>query len=367
MYEEIVYQMALPFQNASNAKVKALINHLGSAQAIFEEMTSTLKSRYNHLNMGNVLFSLTSEMLRKIDEERNRMEKKNISYVFFTDSNFPKRLKNCYDTPYYFFYKGNGQFQFPKSIAVVGTRGASSYGKDSVKRILSDLSHTDVVVVSGLAKGIDTMAHQTALDCGLRTIAVMGTGFQEIYPKINLRLSKEIVENNGTLISEFPYESKPDRFNFPIRNKTIAGLADAIIVVETPARGGSMITAMLAHSYNRDVFAVPGSIFQKSYEGCHFLIRKNIAAMICSGNDLLEMMNWDDVPQKKEVQRELFYQLDENEQKIVTFIDEKKEVYIDEIIEYMSNYSVSQITAFLLNLEFKGVIECKPGKIYQVL
>jgi len=366
MYEEIVYRMALPLQtNYSNGKVKLLLEHYGSAKAVFEQYGKQKKTSQRKANLIAPL-TITKEMLQIIDKERNRMEKEGIGFCFISDENFPKRLKHCQDASYYFFYKGSDDFHFPKSIAIVGTRKSTSYGKDCVKRILSDFALTDVVIVSGLAVGIDTAAHQYALEFGLRTVGVMGTGFQQIYPKSNTELVEEMLTMNGSVLSEFFYYSKSDRRNFPIRNKVIAGLADATIVVETAVKGGSMITAHLANSYHRDVFAVPGNIFNKTHDGCHELIRNNWAALITSGTDLLEMMNWN-FGAKPPVQRQLFRELDADEEPIVTFIEEKKEASIDEIIGYFNRYTVSKVTSFLLNLEFKGVLECKPGKIYRVL
>lgn len=365
MMEDIVYQLALCFQtNYGYPKIRTLLEHFGSAKAIFLNEKSPVNKPSRHHKPLH--FELTPELLRNVNNEREKMLKENINFCFYGDSLFPKRLLACNDAPFYFFYKGNNDFHFSKSMAMVGTRNSTAYGEKCVKKIIEDLTGTDIVVISGLAEGIDTHSHQYALDCNLRTIAVMGTGFNRIYPPTNRKLFDDILANNGTVITEFPYHTLPERFNFPIRNRLIAGLSDATIVVETALRGGSMITANIANSYNKDVFAVPGSIFQKTSEGCHFLIKKKLASSITCGTDILEMMNWDTIPHPTP-QLSLFHNLNEIEIDIVTFINQAKEISIDEIIARFNQYSVSKVTAFLLNLEFKNVIECKPGKIYRVI
>lgn len=363
--KDIDYQLALCFQTKySYSKIRVLLEHFGSAKAIFLNDKSPTNKPFGHRKPFHL--TLTSELLRAVDNEREKMLKENIHFCFYGDSLFPKRLLACPDAPFYFFYKGNSDFHFSKSIAIVGTRNATEYGKECVKKIIGDLIGTDIVIISGLALGIDTLSHQYALDYNLRTVAIMGTGFSQVYPSVNKKLLEDILANNGTVITEFPFHTLPERFNFPTRNRLIAGLSDATIVVETARRGGSMITANIANSYNRDVFAVPGTIFQQTSEGCHLLIKKNLAGLIICGNDILEMMNWDTTPHPNP-QRLLFHNLNETEAAMVAFIKEAKTVSIDEIIGHFNQYSVSKVTAFLLNLEFKSVIECKPGKIYRVI
>ncbi len=299
---------------------------------------------------------------RAVDEELRLMKKHDIRICFYLDTNFPYRLKACSDGPILFYYKGNGDFNMPHVLSVVGTREATDYGRNAVRKILSELKTTDIVTVSGLAYGIDTEAHLRSIEYGLRTIAVMGCGLGTIYPNQNAHLAEQIVEHGGTLISEYNFKVPPDRLNFPKRNRIVAGLSDAVLVVQTANKGGSMITAYIAQSYNKDVFAIPGSLFDILSEGCHELIRKNVAAVLTSGNDLLEMMNWD--IQSKSVQTALFVELNTEEQSVVDQIRGSGEIGIDRLSESLSEYSPSRLAGLLLKLELKGVICCKPGKVY---
>ena len=361
MYSELFYRLALGYQeHYTPAVIKKLLQRFCSATDIFENFRWKLKPEIAKRVAAPVV---TDTIRRYVDRELELMAKNGIGYCFYTDENFPKRLRACSDSPCQFFFKGNAQFNYEKSVAVVGTRNATTYGMECVKHVVDGLRQSNAVIISGLALGIDSEAHGQALACGLTTVAVMGTGFKRIYPSSNLQLAERILDSGGALISEYQYDTKPDRQNFPRRNRIIAGLADTTVVVETASKGGSMITAYIAHSYNRDVFAVPGNIFQKKHDGCHELIRKNIAAIVTSGEDIIEMMNWDTPPQKTR-QTELFTQLSDDESYITNYIKSNKEVSIDEIMEFAHSLSTSKINALLLGLEFKNVIERKPGKIY---
>lgn len=246
-------------------------------------------------------------------------------------------------------------------LAVVGTRNATSYGTKSLTKILNDLKDSKILTISGLAYGIDTAAHEESLNLGIPTIAVLGNGLHTIYPSSNKILSERIIGDGGTLISEFDFNTGPDRMNFPARNRIIAGMADAVLVAESGIKGGSIITAHIANSYNRDIFAIPGTIFDERHAGCNELIRKNIAAIVTSGNDILEMMNWDTTPQS--VQTQLFPELTEDESIVFRFIQTGKK-NIDEISEHCQEFSPSKLAGILLSLELKGVLFSLPGKIY---
>jgi DNA processing protein len=282
------------------------------------------------------------------------------------DEDYPKRLLRCNDAPYMFSYKGTPQFNMEKTLAIVGTRHATSYGKDVVRRMLSDLSSQNISIISGSAIGIDTFAHEAALDYQRHTVGVMGSGFGNIYPSSNTKLAKKMIECGSTLVSEYPYYTLPDRQNFPKRNRIIAGMADALLVVETGKRGGSIITACIAHSYQRDVFAVPGSVFAPSQEGCHELIRQNLAALVTSGEDIIEMMGWNE-ERPTNIQPQFFYELNEEEEAIVAIINNLKEPLIDEIIGLTATLTPSKIASVLLGLELNGIIETLPGKRYRMI
>jgi DNA processing protein len=265
-----------------------------------------------------------------------------------------------------FCYKGSNQFNPEKTLAIVGTRNATAYGKDAVRRIISDLSSHNISIISGLALGIDTFAHEAALDFNLHTVGVMGSGFGNIYPSANKKLATQMTDFGSTLVTEFSYYTMPDRQNFPKRNRIIAGMADALLVVETGKRGGSIITACIAHSYQRDVFAVPGSVFEPSQEGCHELIRQNLAALVTSGENIIEMMNWD-AEKLTHIQPQIFIELNENEENVISVIRNLKESSIDELISHNPTLTPSKIASVLLGLELNGMIEALPGKRYRLV
>ena len=260
MLNETMYRIALQYlENFGNQRIKKLIQYCGNARNIFTNSPDALFEK-QCLGMSVSRPFLTDKIQSLVAKEYEWMQNNGINLCFFTDDNYPKRLKSCHDFPYMFYYKGDGFFNRLKVIAIVGTRNASDYGYEIVKKIVSEIAGYDISVVSGLAMGIDTMAHEQSLAFGLNTVAVLGSGLGIIYPALNNKLANRIVEYGGTVISEFPHDMIPDRNNFPRRNRIIAGMADATIVVETAQKGGSVITAYLAHSYNRDVFAIPDSI-----------------------------------------------------------------------------------------------------------
>lgn len=363
MEDELLCRLALQFQPAiGNTTIKKLLQYFGSAQAIFTD--KKLKSKIiNDLGRKIKLPTLSLESLKLAEYELNKMQRDRISLCFYTDDDFPKRLKNCSDSPFMFYYKGTHVFNESKMVSIVGTRSATPYGKEITTKLIEDLKSYNVCIVSGLAKGIDATAHRQALESGLKTAAVMGAGLSMIYPDCNIGLARDIVENGGALVSEYPYHTQPDRQNFPQRNRIIAGMADATIVMETPPKGGSVITAYIAQSYNRDVFAVPGNVFAYSSSGCNELIRKNVAALVTSGEELAEMMGWD-LPPQQSVQRALFVELTDDETAMSELISKHPQIMIDEIIQSFPEHTASQTASILLQLELKGVIRCNPGKSY---
>ncbi|MBR4919339.1 MAG: DNA-processing protein DprA [Bacteroidales bacterium] len=363
-YSEDFYRLAIQHQEGYGpSTIKKMLSWTGNATRIFEEpdsWRSHIRSPKRTIHPPTV----TNALRRLVDEELKNMDRADIRLCFYTDRDFPYRLKQCSDSPLSFFYQGNGDFNMPHVMAIVGTRNATDYGRQCVGKILAELQGTDVVTVSGLAYGIDTEAHQKSVENSLRTIAILGSGLGVIYPYQNRELARRILENGGTLISEYTYSTPPDRLNFPKRNRIIAGLSDATLVVESGEKGGSIITAYIAQSYNRDVLAVPGTIHSETHSGCHTLIRKNVAALVTSGADILELMNWQ--AQRSNVQTQLFVELSEKEQEIVSIIREHNRLSVDKISELLPNHTPSQLAGLLLELELKGVIYCKPGKIYSI-
>ena len=365
MLNELFYKIALSHQKGyGNAVIKKLLQVSGSASALFLDFNSVRKKMKTTRTFPNAPF-LTREIEKTVRTEMEMAEKHNISHCFFTDDDYPKRLLRCNDAPYMFSYKGSNQFNMEKTLAIVGTRHATSYGKDVVRRVVSDLSSQNISIISGLALGIDTFGHEAALDNRLHTVGVLGSGLGNIYPSSNSKLAKKMIETGSSLVSEYSYYTLPDRQNFPKRNRIIAGMADALLVVETGKRGGSIITACIAHSYQRDVFAVPGSVFAPSQEGCHELIRQNLAALVTSGENIIEMMGWNE-EKPTHIQPQFFQELNEDEEAIVSIINNMKEPQIDEIIA-LCTFTPSKIAAVILGLELNGIIEVLPGKRYRII
>jgi DNA processing protein len=366
MLTELFYKIALSRQKGyGNSLIKKLLQVSGSASALFLDFNSVRKKMKTMRSFPSAPV-LTSEIEKAVNTEMEMAAKNNITHCFFTDDEYPKRLLRCNDAPYMFCYKGSNHFNMEKTLAVVGTRHATSYGKDVVRRVISDLSLQNISIISGLAIGIDTFAHETALDYRLHTVGVMGSGFGNIYPSSNIKLAKKMTDLGSTLVSEYSYYTLPDRQNFPKRNRIIAGMADALLVVETGKRGGSIITACIAHSYQRDVFAVPGSLFSPSQEGCHELIRQNLAALVTSGEDIIEMMGWNE-EKPTVIQTQFFQDFNEEEEHVISIINNLKEPHIDEIITSNTHFTPSKIASVLLGLELNGIIETLPGKRYRLI
>lgn len=361
MYTETFYRIALnKTEGIGKSTIKQLLSVAGSATNIFEH-PETWQSQFRNRKRIPLVIRLSDNVKTLTEKELTAMEKNGIQLCHYLDSHYPHRLKRCNDAPVSFYYKGGSDFNGTRMLAVVGTRNATTYGTKSLTKILEELKDSNITTVSGLAYGIDTVAHEVSLNLGMRTFAVLGNGLQTIYPASNKRLSDRILENNGTLISEFDFGTGPDRMNFPARNRIIAGMADAVLVAESGIKGGSIITAHIANSYNRDIFAIPGMVFDEMHAGCHDLIRKNIAALVTSGQELMEMMNWDNG--QKNIQTQLFPDLSEDEDLIFQFIQDGKKS-IDEISEHCSDLSPSKLAGILLSMELKGVLFALPGKYY---
>lgn len=367
MNSELIYQLVLTLvPNIGDVQAKILINHFGDASSIFKAKKSSLekiegigKVRANSIKKFDD-FSLAEQELKFI-------EKYNIQTLFLTDNHYPKRLLNCYDSPTLLFYKGTANLNASKMIAVVGTRSNTDYGKQFTEKLIKDLAEHDIVIISGLAFGIDAIAHRAALKNHLKTIGVVGHGLDKMYPTENTNLAKDMVKEGGGILSEFFSGTKPDKHNFPLRNRIVAGLSDATVVVETNIKGGSMITAKLADAYNRDVFAVPGRTNDKVSSGCNHLIKYNKAILLTDADELLEVLGWKEKKEKKpKHQKELFIELSADEKIVVQLLQQKETVHIDEI-HLQSGLSSSATAAAILNLELQNVVACLPGKMYKII
>lgn len=365
MNHPLFYKIALTLvPNIGAVFARLLLQHL-SPEEIFSAKRSVLEAipGFGKIRAESIR---KFDNFKRVEEEIAFIEKYKIQSFFITDEDYPQRLLNCYDAPAILYYRGNADLNSKRIIAVVGSRTHTEYGRQLCESLLEELEGTDVLVVSGLAYGIDSLAHKFALKSKLNTVGVLAHGLDKIYPSDHSAMAKEIIQQGG-LLSEFITQTKPDRHNFPSRNRIVAGMSDATIVIETDIKGGSMITAELANGYNKDVFAYPGRITDKKSSGCNYLIKSNKANLLTDGKQLLEAMGWTEQKKTAKKQtRELFIQLTEEEQVVVDLLKKKDQADIDEI-HLKSGLSSSTVAVAILNLEMQNVIQALPGKMYKLL
>jgi len=365
MNENKKYQIGLSLINGvGSVNAKKLLAYVGSAEGIFKEKKQNL---LKIPGIGKQLAEeiLSSEVQKRADDELKFIEKHNIQTFFFTDKLYPGRLKQYDDSPILLYYKGTADLNQQKTISIVGTRKASQYGLENCKKLINDLIEKGhkVLVISGLAYGIDIAAHKAALKLEQETIAVLGHGLNMIYPAVHRTVAQEIVKQGG-LLTELSSSAVLDPGHFVKRNRIIAGLADATIVIESGEKGGSLITAKIANDYNKDVFAFPGRINDKYSMGCNKLIKTNQAALIESAEDVEYILGWKASKKNEATQTQLFIELNPEEESIVKYLKENGKTPID-ILAMQSNMPMSKISSILLKLEFAGAVMCHPGKIFE--
>jgi len=365
--QELLYRIALTkIPKVGAITAKNLVSHCGSAQAVF---SARKKELIKIPGVADVIADciLQQDVLAWAEDEYRFIEKNAIRPIFHTDKDFPMRLKSLPDAPFMLYAKGNADFNVGRIVAIVGTRSPSPHGKAICEEIVENLIKYNPLFVSGLAYGIDFTAHRKCVDMKIPNIAVLGNGLKSIYPKEHHAIALKIAEN-GALITEFPADARPEREHFPMRNRIIAGMADAVIVIESGAGGGSIITADLANAYNRDVFAVPGRPADKYSQGCNRLIKNNKAALVENAEDIASFMQWEEgATNKPGKQTALFLDLTQTEQdifKILSLSDDP--IVIDSLIR-QSGLHPSQTSAVLLSLEFKGLVRSLPGKRYAAI
>jgi DNA processing protein len=364
MNNEWLYRIALTLvPSIGDVQSKALINHFGNATQVFHAKKKELEAIEG---IGSVRARSIKDFsdFERAEKEIIFIEKFRITPLFITEPVYPRRLLNCYDNPILLYYRGNADLNTSKIIAIVGTRNNNEYGKNVCEKFIEELADHNILVVSGLAFGIDSLAHKTALKNGLQTVGVLAHGLDRIYPTQNKLLAKQMISAGG-LLTDFISDTNPDKQNFPKRNRIVAGICDAVVVIETGIKGGSLITAELANGYNKDVFAIPGRITDAKNEGCNYLIKNNKASLVTSADDVLENMGWKEhkkITPKK--QRELFIDLTPNE-KIIAGILQGGQFHIDEIF-LRSGLNSSAVASALLTLEMQSIVQSSPGKIYQL-
>ncbi|WP_167605099.1 DNA-processing protein DprA [Maribellus sediminis] len=366
MNEQLKYQIALSMlPGIGGVLARNLVAYVGNVEEIFKASIQTLQKipgigEYNARRIKN------AGVLQKAEQEIEFIQKNNIKASFYTDQDFPRRLKACIDAPVLIYTKGNVKLDEQRVISIVGTRNATDYGKAVVDELLKAFAERnyEILVVSGLAYGIDISAHRSALKYNIPTVGVVAHGLDRLYPALHKETATKMMKQGG-MVSDFPSDTKIDPQNFVKRNRIIAGLADATIVVESAEKGGALITAEIASSYNRDVFAFPGRAGDSYSKGCNQLIKNSGASLIEGIDDLEFFMGWEKTKMQEAVQSSLFIELKPDEQKIVDLLKNKGELFIDQIAAEVE-LPVSRISTIMINLEFKNVLTALPGKMYKL-
>ncbi len=363
--EDLLYKMAITrIPKVGGVLAKNLISYCGGAEAVFRAKKRELL-KVPGIGEGIAKNILTQNVLHEAEAEMFWVEQQNIQPLFYLDDNYPQRLRHYDESPLMLYYKGTAELNAERVVAIVGTRSPTSRGKAICEELVAGLKDYGVMIISGLAYGVDVTAHRKCLAVGIPTVGVLGHGLDKIYPVENKKTALEMMQQGGVL-TEFSYKTDPDRQHFPMRNRIIAGMCDALIVVETAKRGGSIISAELANSYNKDVFAVPGRLKDKWSKGCNHLIKTHKAALIEHAGDVAYIMRWEKGKSSKTAaQTQLFVQLSEAEQRVVDILKLADETSIDKLT-FQAGMNPSQISSVLLNLEFKGLVKTLPGKRFML-
>ena len=363
--QDLFYLLALlKVDGVGDIMAKKMLTHCGNAENVF-------KTKINQIaaidGVGSVLLKNLKDnsIFEKANRELEFIQSNDIKVSFFKDEDYPDRLKHCIDSPVLIFSSGNINLKNKKIVSIVGTRQITSYGMEFCRKLIEDIAPLDPVIVSGFAYGVDIVAHQLAMDYNLQTIGVLAHGLNQIYPKSHKKYVAKMEENGG-FITEFWSSSNPDKENFVRRNRNVAGMSEATIVIESADRGGSLITANLANDYNRDVFAVPGRVTDKYSQGCNDLIKTQKANVLTSAADLVYILNWDIENKAKPVQKQLFVELEPDEQKIYDFLLKNGKELLD-VVALQCDFPIYKISGLLLNMELKGVIRPLPGKLFEAI
>jgi len=363
----ILQQIALTKIKGVGPRIaRNLLAYCGSVENIFQ---AGKKELLKIPNIGPLLVEAiqAKDYLEEAEKELAFVKKHHIEVLFIEDEKYPKRLKQCEDAPLVLYFKGNASLDSKHCVSIVGTRNATSYGKNLTDELVAGLQEFDVQVISGLAYGIDVQAHRQALKQDISTIGVLGHGLDMIYPAVHREIAGKMLEKGG-LLTEFPSGTKPDRVNFPARNRIIAGLADVTVVVEAARKGGALITAEIANSYNRDVCAFPGRIDQEYSEGCNYLIKTHRAHLIRNTEDLIYLMGWDrEIKPKPDAQLSFLPpRLSKDELAVYNYLKEQEQARVDDIAIYL-DWPMSKLAFILLEMEMNGHILSLPGKVYKNL
>lgn len=361
--EDLVYKVAMSFlKGLGPIRINNILSELNPAQ-FFTLSISDVK-QCTRISSNQLASMERNRALDLAVKEIEACSTHGIEPIFILDPNYPRRLKQCIDAPIVLYYRGQDLLNSRRTLAIVGSRMHTTYGIELIKELMQGLSEAGVITVSGLAMGIDSVAHDYSIKNDIPTVAVLGSGLNQVFPKRNTKLAQEILAHGGALLSEYSLFSKPVRENFPVRNRIVAGLSDATIVVESREKGGALITADLANDYNRDVFAYPGSVHQQYSAGCNALIRQQKAHLVTNSSDILSMLGWDK-PRSRQQELSLPVNLSTDEQQIISILKQHESLYMDELVIH-SCMPTSQLHGLLLGLELKGQIGRTLGTKYRI-
>lgn len=366
MSDSKLYQLALSFSpRIGNSNLKTLISYCGSAQQVFNTPRGKLEKISGigrHTSNGIIN---NKEAFKRAEDVIEYSTKNSISLLFYTDKNYPSYLKQLYDAPATIYLKGNQLPENRRYISIVGTRNASTEGKENVRTIIKQLAPYNPIIVSGLAYGIDIEAHKAALENNLTTYGVMANGIEKVYPSIHTKIADKMLVDGG-LLTEYPPNIKMDPSYFPARNRIIAGLSEATLVIEAGAKGGALITAYLARDYDREVFAIPGNLANELSVGCNTIIKNNVAQLVSSAKDIAFYLGWEtdsELPATKSI--EIKQDDVSKDEWVILQLLNNNELHIDEL-SWKSQMQVSKLATILLNLEFRNIVVSLPGKKYRV-
>ena len=364
--DALYYLLALQkVKNIGDISAKKLLRHFGSAKAVFEA------AKHNDIDVqdiGSVMIQSLRQFndWQRVSDEIKYIEQNRLKVISIFDDEYPYRLQHAPDGPILFFYQGNADLNHRRMLSIVGTRNMTSYGKRIIGEIVEGLEDYKPVIVSGLAYGVDVEAHLQAIKHNLPTIAVLGHGFQRIYPAIHQKVARQMLESGG-LISEFWHTDRVDRNNFLKRNRIVAGISEAVIIIESGVKGGALVTADIANSYNRDVFALPGRTTDTFSKGCNNLIKQNKAALIIDAQDIINMLQWtEETIKPANPQLNLFVDLNNDEQRIFDLLQVEGKMSLDEMALKLE-MPVSKLAQILLQMELNNIIVSLPGKFFELL
>ena len=359
---EYLYSLALSFvPNIGCIRAKQIIAQLGSAEAFYLEKPKNLR-KISGLSNHKLTRDQLDYTVKEAERILHQADRANHQILHYLDDLYPRRLKQIDDAPLILFGYGNLDLNPKRSLGIVGTRNATHYGKQVTEDIIASVKDKNITVISGLALGIDGAAHKSCVSQQIPTIGILGHGLDLLYPYQHRKLAEEMLLNGG-LLTEFPVGTKPDACNFPMRNRIVAGMVDALIVVESDTHGGSLITCNLANDYGKDVFAVPGPIYSRYSKGCHKIISDNKAHVFSGTEEFLKFMNWEECAKKDAVQLNLLLEMEEQEKAVFNFIKEKKQASID-VLSVVHQIPLGQLSSILLTMEIAGFLKSLPGKFY---